>query len=250
MLLGHVSPEASYRHMGCGTILNSKWVLTSAHVFFEREKIGIKAFGQDNSFIALFELEEVRVVLGKSEESQRIRSSEIKRVIVHREFSGDSIVGDIALIELAKELPAKCVNLPKRVENMNRACKMIGWRAIDGHTDRAVMRCEDRQIVKIPNHIRHYGIKTRKSDLFAVANATHVSVREGDSGGGLMCQSDGEAYISGVLAGKFEDREDQAGPVCYTSVFSNLRWIKEQMEIQRPKMTEEETLITKSKEVL
>ena len=247
MLLNHLSPEASYRHMGCGTLLNAKWVLTSAHLFSGDEKIEIKAFGRDHSFDAVFEVEGVRVVSVNSEESQRIRSFEINRVIVHHNFSGGSIVGDIALIQLADELPVKCLNLPNKGEISNEPCKIIGWGATDGDTSLASMKCENSIIVGTPDHIRESDVN---SDLFAISNDTHVSVREGDSGGGLMCQSGGEAYISGVLAGKFEDREDQAGPVCYTSVFSNLRWIKEQMEIQWPKRAEEDSLITKSEEVL
>ena len=248
------SPPDELRHVGSGTLLNNRWILSAAHLFIGRAQT---SYTQNQQTVTLFLKSRVflvRAYLGNLQTNSQRNRLDIERVILHHDYKVRPAYADIALLRIKRNHnipPAWPANLPVQPERPNMRCKMSGWGQTDGNPadptklrDSAVLRWADTRTV--PHSFRVFA--PDESDMFYAGinepDQLRAALGRGDSGGGLLCQRKGQTYLYGVATGMVEI--DSSGrkipirqhgrrdlPVLYTSVYQNLQWITDQMDETR-----------------
>ncbi|XP_063869282.1 trypsin-1-like [Scylla paramamosain] len=209
-----------------GTIINSKYVVTAAHCFFnkagERESdVGLVVGVADHDMSATTD-----DVAGVT------RLVSVKKVILHSSYSPSGADYDIALLQLAetldlsknKELRAVC--LP---ENDSKTyAGMTGIAAGWGDLVDSGSQPDKLQEVELPildTTCMNFGVSERM--LCAATESGDKDTCQGDSGGPLFVVEDSKYKLVGITSFGTGKCAEKGKPGVYARVSKFLTWIKE-----------------------
>nr|XP_020633913.1 acrosin-like [Pogona vitticeps] len=176
-----------YRHFCAGSLINSRWVVSSAHCFYIQKYLKVEYW---------------RVQIGATERSKPgpdAQTRSIKRLVDHEHFSRRLNLNDITLIELDK--PVICNDyvqpacLPEQHLPMDTLthCYVCGW-GVTKITRRPVYAdiLQEAKVHLISNDVcnstRYYPGSVRTDHICALADEAKMDRCEGDGGGPLMCR--------------------------------------------------------------
>uniref|UniRef100_A0ABM5GK73 Acrosin-like n=1 Tax=Pogona vitticeps TaxID=103695 RepID=A0ABM5GK73_9SAUR len=189
-----------YRHFCAGSLINSRWVVSSAHCFYIQKYLKVEYW---------------RVQIGATERSKPgpdAQTRSIKRLVDHEHFSRRLNLNDITLIELDK--PVICNDyvqpacLPEQHLPMDTLthCYVCGWGVTKITRERERERrdayesgrpvyadiLQEAKVHLISNDVcnstRYYPGSVRTDHICALADEAKMDRCEGDGGGPLMCR--------------------------------------------------------------
>ncbi|TRZ09834.1 hypothetical protein HGM15179_017268 [Zosterops borbonicus] len=216
-----VTLENGTWHMCSGTLINHRWVLTTARCF-----------------TTAGDIQKWKVVLGATDLSQPGREAQvfsIKRIVKHRHYDHDSERNNIALVEL--QPPVECNNyiqlgcVPDSSLEVSelKTCYMAGWRASpeSGECPEAKVRLID---VQLCNSSRWYGGAVHPQDLCAGYPRGGIDTCQGDIGGPLICKDHvGDYFWLVGLASWGKGCTGEKRPGVFTSTQHFRGWIQVQL---------------------
>jgi len=207
-----------------GAVVSPSQVLSAAHCFADVPTSSVEAWA------------------GVSRLSERSATSQlaISAITVHPNFDATTFVNDLAIVTLAREIPARLgalvIALPSSEDptswpSAGSTAIISGW----GETDPAspvasdVLQAATVQVLAGPGDVicGDYGATyVASSQICAGALEGGVDACQGDSGGPLMMYRNGEPVLAGVSSTGFECAA--AGyPGLYVRTTSYLPWLEE-----------------------
>ncbi len=202
-----------------GTLVAPAWVLTAAHCVRTSD-------GATQSpavlFVSLGHLDRTR------DAPERLA---VRAVHVHEGYRGDVYHNDLALLELASPSGQRPLDLAKAAEmralessDTADALLALGW----GRTENSALSDTLQQAALdyvSPQRCARYWNNLGSGQLCAVDPAATRDTCRGDSGGPLIYQKDGHAWLAGVTSYGTEQCASGA-PAVYTRVNRYLDWIE------------------------
>uniref|UniRef100_A0A8D0E5X1 Peptidase S1 domain-containing protein n=1 Tax=Salvator merianae TaxID=96440 RepID=A0A8D0E5X1_SALMN len=206
-----------YKHFCAGSLINSRWVITTAHFDYLRVQIGTTQ---------------------RSKPGHDSQTRAIKRLVDHEHFKHEEYHNDISLIELDR--PVECNDyiqpacLPEEdleVETLNH-CYACGW----GITEMK-WRAEYADILqeakvnlisnKICNRSDWYFMKVREENICAVSEEARIDRCKGDGGSPLMCRlpKSERFWVVGLNSWGIGCRAGKV-PGVFTATQPFLKWIQ------------------------
>ncbi|XP_017908262.1 PREDICTED: putative serine protease 47 [Capra hircus] len=221
--------QASLRSQGshiCGAVLiNSSWLLSTAHCFLKKSKAP----------------ENYRVLLGSTQLYQhtpQTREVSVSRIITHPDFEKLHPFGsDIAMLQLlfpvnftSYIIPA-CLPVPGMKLPSNSSCWITGWGMLNEESEREgkVSFIENKFCNMLYGFAKGKNLSVQEDMLCAADFSTGKSICQGDSGGPLVCDFIGSWVLMGLASWGFDCRH----PI-YPSIFTNVTYFTDWIEeIQR-----------------
>lgn len=173
----------SYSLLCGGSIIHSRFILTSAHCFYvEETDQNVK--------------EDMILTVAGSEYLNNNRSITrffryVQKLIIHENYTKYSHVNDLALLYLDKAFPMNLgllslIELNRGNEFQTGKCEAVGW-GVDAKGERSKILLS-LPIEMIPNYVCFMTFEMRPSDkIICGKNMNYGSVCSGDNGGPLIC---------------------------------------------------------------
>ncbi|CAM9824080.1 unnamed protein product [Rangifer tarandus platyrhynchus] len=228
--------QASLQSRGshvCGAVLiNSRWLLSTAHCFLKKPKAP----------------ESYRVLLGSTQLYQhgpQAREVPVSRIVTHPDFEKLHPFGsDIAMLQLLSPVnftpsivPA-CLPVPGMKLPSNSPCWITGWGMLSEETpllepfhlqEGKVSFIENKFCNMLYGHAKGRNFSVHEDMLCAGDFSTGKSICHGDSGGPLVCDFASSWVLMGLASWGFDCRH----PI-YPSIFTNVTYFTDWInEIQR-----------------
>ncbi|XP_055350413.1 chymotrypsin-C-like [Paramacrobiotus metropolitanus] len=176
-----------FMHQAGGTLINSKQVVTAAHVCREvvkREGVRFRClFGKHD----VSQTEEGELVIG------------VKAVSCYKHFNYDKFLHDICVIQLQSEVPAftsriSPATLADSESSLPRSCILAGWGS-DGYWP------VTPKLQEMTVSLMDISVCQKLDPLFPkidICSQDKPYPKHGDSGGPLMCKFNGQLKVVGV----------------------------------------------------
>ncbi|NXR37127.1 ACRO protein, partial [Zosterops hypoxanthus] len=227
-----VTLENGTWHMCSGTLINHRWVLTTARCF-----------------TTAGDIQKWKVVLGATDLSQPGREAQvfsIKRIVKHRHYDHDSDRNNIALVELQQTVECNdyiqlgCVPDSSLEVSELKTCYMAGWRASPESAPGPRLLLQEAKVrlidVQLCNSSRWYGGAVHPQDLCAGYPRGGIDTCQGDSGGPLVCKDNTQDKFWLVgLASWGRGCAKARRPGIFTSTQHFHSWIRSHTRPRRPK---------------
>lgn len=203
----------------CGaTLISNTWVLTAAHCVY---------------YMGQLESASIKKVIVSEHDTRTDEVNDyvvnVRRIVPHRGYNDDTVVNDIALLQLEESVPwtdeAIPICIPKRFVGYNRNCTSVGWGETQGTGKERFLN--EVVLPTVSNGLckRQLGEPIRRTHMCAARKEGGKDTCQGDSGGPLMCEYNGKWYQQGIVSWGF-GCGDLDSPGVYTRVHKYLRWIK------------------------
>ena len=249
---------------GGGTIIDKRWVLTSAHLFDKK----VESYEVEGEKVE-FELtpRNVRVLAGEKDCTAQVERSQVSHAVLHRSYDEkdpNTIKNDIAVLRLENELDLgndKLEKLPlasfQPTHDMPMKCVISGWGRTDWGAGSDRLRWAQVWVVDPERTRFEYNDMTGLITVGKewLTNNKRASASVGDSGGGLQCvDSGGDFQLFGVVQGGSTEANLAAGvklgepgiPTLVVSVFHHRDWINRQIGMRLPHANKGTTLFLNS----
>lgn len=228
------------RHYCGGTILNKKWIITAAHCARDFRANQITA--HMGSSTVRYDLPPIEDHLPPSAQESLRRANGpfykavgIKRIVVHPSYDPQTMVNDIALLELSSEVPEVAMKevpviqgvcLPKEDEEFSGKSIVTGWgRTSEGGTSSQTLRYVDVDIMTDNECKTFYGRhKIHEKMLCAGFERGGKDACQGDSGGPLVKEFNNRYVLIGVVSWGIGCARP-SNPGVYTQVSRYVPWI-------------------------
>jgi secreted trypsin-like serine protease len=216
-----------YYHICGASVINSNWLLTAAHCVEGQSRSSLRIVLGDHDFTL-------------TENSEATYS--IDKIIMHAKYNDAREPGvfphDIALIKVTGSIAmsSKTSAIQLAEEGMdfygNRNCKISGWGLVDsgrtGTTDTDILQ-EIQADIKSQQECRNSWDSSSITDGHICVNDGNNGACNGDSGGPLSCEVNGQMYLAGVTSWGYSGCRTAGYPSVYTRVSQYKRWIEENM---------------------
>jgi len=212
-----------------GTIIASRWVATAAHCLFD-------------TFHTQIDPSSFRVVAGITNLRTDVPDEEtvVVNMIIHPDYVPSNVTSpnDIALLELATELPASIPLLGADPAGLTGAdAHVVGWGATDFSNPKNPVYPDDLQEATVPivsnsvcNAPQSYNGLVTSTQLCAGFQAGQVDACTGDSGGPLFAEVAGLRVLIGIVSFGRGCAEPNFFGI-YTSIAHFSEWIQEFVEV-------------------
>ncbi|XP_007890902.1 atrial natriuretic peptide-converting enzyme isoform X2 [Callorhinchus milii] len=221
----HCSLQADHSGHLCGcALIGSKWVLTVAHCFEDREDADIWniVFGINN--------------MDHPSEFRQVRK--VKRIILHPRYKRKVDDFDISLVELIEEVTETsyvrpvCLPSKDQVVEPDTYCFITGWGNM-GNRFPAKLQEGEVRIIGLDRCQALFDIKTITSRMLCAGyEGGTVDSCKGDSGGPLVCEQPGKKWtLFGLTSWGSDCGSNLFGPGIYSNVTHFVEWIERQIYI-------------------
>ncbi|XP_049328322.1 neurotrypsin [Astyanax mexicanus] len=216
----------------CGaTLINSCWVLTSAHCF--------KRYGNSTRMYKVRVGDYHTLVPEENEEEYGV-----DRIIIHPHYSAQSNDYDLALVHLIRHggpegrggdcvrqsrsvLPVCLPGRRERVPKGSANCFITGWGDTGRAYSKTLQQAEVRVLSKRQCERRYAGhFTSRMLCAGAALDDRRVDSCRGDSGGPLVCERGGGGWVLYGITSWGHSCRLQDAPGVYTKVSAFLPWIR------------------------
>ncbi|XP_012995091.2 transmembrane protease serine 7 isoform X2 [Esox lucius] len=210
-------------YLYCGaTVVSSDWLISAAHCF---SKDRLSDPGQWSAHLGMLSQGSARHV------------SEIRRIVVHEYYSGQTFDYDVALLRLRSPWPSSlgpfvqpvCLPAPSQTVTRAHQCWVTGWGYLseDDKTLPTVLQKAEVFVLDQSECKRRYGPITPRM-LCAGVPSGEQDACKGDSGGALSCRApgpEGRWFLTGIVSwGAGCGRPNLPG--VYTRVNKFTSWIQ------------------------
>ncbi|XP_066457810.1 trypsin-like [Eleutherodactylus coqui] len=207
-----VSLRSDGRHFCGGALIAKQWVVTSAQCFKSNTQVVV---GEHD--LTAFESKE--------------QSINVHKAIRHPAFNSQTLVNDIMLLKLTKEVTinafVQTVTLPSYYAGSHVDCLVTGWgdtSATNADDPANILQCLDSPIIA-DNECSFYYPDRITNSMFCAGYVGYSSTCKGDEGGPLVCNG----QLQGIVS--WGDRCSAAKiPWVYTKVYNYLGWIQNTMK--------------------
>jgi len=248
---------------GGGTIIDKRWVLTSAHLFDKK----VESYEVEGEMVEFVLTPRVRVLAGEHDCTAQVERSQVSHAVLHRSYDEkdpNTIKNDIAVLRLENELDLSNKKLEKLplaryqpTHDMPMKCVISGWGRTDWGAGSDRLRWAQVWVVDPERTRFEYNDMTGLITVGKewLTNNKRASASVGDSGGGLQCfDSGGDFQLFGVVQGGSTEAKLAAGmklgdpgvPTQVVSVFHHRDWINRQIGMRLPRANKGTTLFLNS----
>ncbi|XP_061168048.1 atrial natriuretic peptide-converting enzyme-like [Saccostrea echinata] len=222
------------RYFCGGSILNQNWVVTAAHC------LGGKTTTDD-----------LTIIVGDTRRFAYNRYRQLKKaksLHVHEAYSSETVMNDIALIQLASPVYfsdyVRPLCLPDNTTVVGTRCFAVGWGKVKQKAAdyEPVLRQVNLDVASwqgCKHAIATSGIQTPyklSEDMMCAGGTRGHDSCQGDSGGPLMCPMENEPdtwYVAGVTSWGLGCAVPNV-PGIYTEVFKFIDWIRNITNLELP----------------